>query len=69
MITLKCKMCGGDLHYTTGEAVCSCEFCGTKQTVVAVNIEKKILLLNRANELRLKNELDKSIKALFRCFL
>lgn len=56
----KCKMCGGDLRITEGSTVCECEFCGTLQTVPAVDDEKRATLFNRANRLRMSNEFDKA---------
>ena len=50
---LKCKMCGGDLNIEMGAVICECEFCGTMQTIPAVDNEKKGNLFNRANRLRM----------------
>ena len=57
---LKCKMCGGDLNIELGAAICECEFCGTMQTIPAVDNEKKGNLFNRANRLRMASEFDKA---------
>ena len=40
MAIFKCKMCGGDLIVNDNEAVCTCEYCGTKQTIPKANDEK-----------------------------
>ena len=60
MITLKCKMCGGDLTIEENVTVCECEYCGSKQTVPTVDDEKIMKLYDRANRLRMGNEFDKA---------
>ena len=61
MAILKCKMCGGDLEIGANtDAVLECEYCGTKQTIPAVDNEKKLNLFNRANRLRINCEFDKA---------
>lgn len=60
MAIFKCKMCGGDLDIQEGLTTCECEYCGTKQTIPALDNEKKLNLFNRANRLRLNSEFDKA---------
>ncbi len=60
MAVLKCKMCGGSLDVTEGMTVCECEYCGTQQTIPAVDDEKKLTLFSRANRLRSACEFDKA---------
>ena len=60
MAVFKCKMCGGDLDVTDTKSVIECDYCGTSQTIPAVDDEKKVNLFNRANRLRFKNEFDKA---------
>ena len=60
MTILKCKMCGGSLAYTEGSTVCECEYCGSMQTVLTPDSEKKTNLFNRANRLRMNSEFDKA---------
>ena len=60
MVTLKCKMCGGDLELTPDVTVAECPYCGTKQTVPNADNEKKMTLFSRANRLRFNNEFDKA---------
>ena len=60
MAVFKCKMCGGDLDIKEGLNVCECEYCGTKQTIPALDNEKKLNLFNRANRLRFNSEFDKA---------
>ena len=60
MAILKCKMCGGDLNVAEGQTVCECDYCGSKQTVPALDNEKKLTLFTRANRLRLMCEFDKA---------
>lgn len=58
---LKCKMCGGDIHFTDASTtIVECEFCGTSQTIPKVDNEKKIALFNRANFLRIGAEYDRA---------
>ena len=60
MAVLKCKMCGGDLMPNEDLSVCTCTFCGTKQTVPKIDNEKKLTLFSRANRLRAICEFDKA---------
>ena len=60
MSVIKCKMCGGDLNLVEGSSVAVCEYCGSQQTVPAVDNEKKLTLFARANRLRLACEFDKA---------
>ena len=60
MATFKCKMCGGQLEVQEGQSVCTCEFCGTAQTVPHFDNEKKATFFKRAHELRFKCEFDKA---------
>lgn len=59
-VVFKCKMCGGDLNVSEDSKTCECEYCGTHQTVPALDNEKKINLFNRANRLRMNSEFDKA---------
>ena len=60
MSVYRCKMCGGDLSVVEGASYCTCEFCGTKQTIPTVIDEGLQNLFNRANLLRMKSEFDKA---------
>ena len=57
MAVFRCKMCGGTLEVVEGTSYCTCEFCGTQQTLPTVNDEALKNLFNRANVLRMKSEL------------
>ncbi len=59
-MVLKCKMCGGQLAFREGETVCTCEYCGTEQTIPRLESERKAGLYDRANHLRRNNEFDKA---------
>ena len=59
----KCKICGGALDISAGETICTCDYCGTTQTLPLLDSDKKIRLFNRANEYRLENEFDKAYSA------
>lgn len=61
MLTLKCKMCGGELTLEDGVTVCECEYCGSKQTIPTVDDEKIMKLYDRANRFRMANEFDKAM--------
>lgn len=60
MAIYKCKMCGGTLEINEGERVCTCEYCGSQQTIPATENEALQGLFNRANILRMKSEFDKA---------
>lgn len=60
MAVFRCKMCGGDLSITEGASSCTCQFCGTEQTLPTVLDERLQILFNRANVLRMKAEFDKA---------
>ena len=60
MAIFRCKMCGGDLEVIDGASSCTCEFCGTQQTIPTVKDEGLQTLFNRANVLRMKSEFDKA---------
>ena len=59
-MTIKCKMCGGDMNPAENTSTCECEHCGTMQTIPNADNEKKCELFNRANSLRMNNEFDKA---------
>ena len=63
MAIIKCKMCGGDLALVKGSTVATCEFCGSQQTVPAIDDDKKARLFNRANQYRMDSEFDKAYSA------
>ena len=60
MSIFKCKMCGGSLEVPEGASSCTCDYCGTQQTVATVRDENLQGLFNRANVLRMKSEFDKA---------
>ena len=60
MAIYKCKMCGGTIEFEKGDTVGVCDSCGTKQTLPKTNNDVISNLFNRANNLRLKCEFDKS---------
>lgn len=61
MINYTCKMCAGALEIQDNSGVCTCNFCGTMQTVPHISDEKRIRLFERAEHLRKNNEFDKAI--------
>ena len=60
MALFKCKMCGGNIEFNPGDAVGTCDSCGSVQTLPKGNDEVINNLFNRANNLRLKSEFDKA---------
>ena len=48
------------MEVTEGASFCTCEFCGTRQTIPTVKDEEMQILYNRANVLRIKSEFDKA---------
>ena len=63
MAILKCKMCGGDLHFEEGTSICVCEYCGNTNTLPVVGSDQEMNLFNRANHFRMINEFDRAITA------
>lgn len=61
MAIFKCKMCGGDLNVTDGATVCTCAYCGTKQTLPKLDDEKRVAMFERANYFWRNNEFDKAM--------
>lgn len=61
MAIFKCKMCGGDLNVTDGASVCTCAYCGTKQTLPKLSDEKRVAMFERANYFWRNNEFDKAM--------
>ena len=59
-ISLKCRMCGGDLEVIEGESVAECLFCGSRQTVPQVDDGKLMKLYERAARLLRGCEFDKA---------
>lgn len=60
MSMLKCKMCGGDLSYSEGDSIATCEYCGSQQTLPKYTDEKLASFYERANTYRSNNEFDKA---------
>ena len=63
MAVLKCKMCGGELHFEKGATVCECEYCGSMNTLPVVDSDQEMNLFDRANYFRMANEFDKAENA------
>ena len=60
MAVIKCKMCGGTLALTEGSTIAQCEYCGSVQTIPALDDEKKLIQFERADRLRRQCEFDKA---------
>ena len=63
MGVLKCKMCGAPIETTDNNHLVTCGYCGSKQTIIDTNDEKKTNLFNRANQLRMNCDFDGAIAA------
>ena len=61
MAIFKCKMCGGNLEIIEGQSVCTCQFCGTEQTLPRLDSDRKTNLYDRANHFRRNNDFDKAM--------
>lgn len=61
MAIFKCKMCGGSLEITEGQSVCTCEYCGTEQTLPRLDSDRKANFYDRANHFRRNNDFDKAM--------
>ena len=61
MAIFRCKMCGGDLEITESQSVCTCQFCGTEQTLPRLDSDRKANLYDRANHFRRNNDFDKAM--------
>ena len=59
-MTFKCKMCGGDIEPIKGTNTGKCLYCKSIMTLPNIDNERILNLYNRANDLRLNNEFDKS---------
>ena len=60
MATLQCKMCGGTLIPQEEGNIAVCDSCGLQQTVPKADDDKKLLLFDRAENLRRQCEFDKA---------
>ena len=63
MAIIKCKMCGGDIEFTPGEAYGTCAYCGSTSTIPQGDDEGRLNLFNRANHFRRQGEFDKALAA------
>ena len=60
---IKCKMCGGDIEFTSGATYGTCEYCGSTSTIPKADDESKLNRYNRANHFRRQCEFDKALAA------
>ena len=63
MGVLRCKMCGAPIETIDNNRLVTCNYCGSKQTIIDANDEKKTNLFNRANQLRMNCDFDSAIVA------
>lgn len=62
-MTIKCKMCGGDIDFIPGATYGTCEYCGSTSTIPQAEDENKLNRYNRANHFRRQCEFDKAVAA------
>ena len=60
MEVIKCKMCAGNLKYTQGSRICTCEYCGSEQTLPMVSSQSADLY-ERANYYRMNYDFEKAV--------
>ena len=60
MSVFKCKMCGGAMEVKQGTTVCTCDYCGTQQTLPKLDDDRRAGMFDRANHFRRNNEFDKA---------
>lgn len=56
MAVFQCKMCAGNLHINPNDRVCTCDYCGTEQTVARIDNDEKERQYLRASHHRLTND-------------
>ncbi len=54
-------MCGGGISIIEGSEICTCDYCGAKQTLPRLDSDKKVNLYDRANHFRRNNDYDKAM--------
>ena len=60
---IKCKMCGGDIEFTSGTTFGTCLYCGSTSTIPKTDNDSKLNSFNRANHFRRQCEFDKAVAA------
>ena len=60
---IKCKMCGGDIQFNSGDTNGQCDHCGCTTTFPKLPDEQRTNLFNRANHFRRQCEFDKAMAA------
>jgi TPR repeat protein len=63
MITMKCRMCGGDVEVNPDKTVGTCQYCGIASTFPKAIDDRKANLYNRANHYWKLHEYDKARSA------
>ena len=61
MAVFKCKMCGANLNISENDKVCTCEYCGSTQTVPSIISDQLEGMYQRANQFRMNYDFDKAI--------
>ncbi len=59
-MTLTCKRCGGMLQYADGDAVTTCPYCESRQTLPRLGSDRRANLYDRANHFLRGHEFDKA---------
>ena len=47
MAVFQCKMCAGNLNFEPGDTICTCDYCGTKQTLPRIDSDQKSILIKQ----------------------
>lgn len=61
MAVFQCKMCAGNLNVNLNDTVCTCDCCGTTQTLPRLDDESKVDLYKKASDFRKRNDFDRAM--------
>ena len=61
MAAIQCKICGGFIELTGGQALTECRYCGNQVTLPQVTDENHAAAFNRGNHFRRIGEFDKAL--------
>ena len=61
MITIKCKICGGDVQLSNDKTFGVCEYCGSSITMPKIDDEQRAAAFDRGNHFRRIGEFDKAL--------
>ena len=61
MAVFQCKMCAGNLNVNIGDTICTCDYCGTTQTLPKLDSDQKMRKFERANQHRRNFAFDEAM--------